>query len=202
MTKIRVLSLSIVWLASVVSGFLLLGSYQGRPGPSGAPPARWPEGTPLRLDPALPTLLIFLHPLCPCSNASVDELAEVAESYRGRLAVQAILYRPDAGAEAWGSGGTIVEESAPGLLRWWDDGGRLGRRFGVETSGHVLFFDPGGSLRFSGGITPSRGHRGPNPGLEALASRVLGSASEPGRSPVFGCPILDPGTTLDPEASR
>ena len=137
---------------------------------------------------------MFLHPRCPCSRASVAELASVAARCGPRFAAHAILYRPVEPSEGWDEAviGGLDEAAIPGLRRWGDRGGRLSRRFGVETSGHVLLFDPAGKLLFSGGITASRGHRGGNPGLDAVTSRIEGGAADgSGRSPIFGCPILD-----------
>src|SRR5205085_5189699 len=42
------------------------------------------------------------------------------------------------------------------------------RIFGARTSGQVFLYDQNGALRFSGGITPSRDHRGNNAGIDAI----------------------------------
>jgi hypothetical protein len=192
------------WLSGTVSGFFLLGAYHARPGQPGKPLVRWPEGCPIQLDPERSTLLIFLHPRCPCSRASVAELASIAASYPDRFAAHAILYRPEGPSEDWdrAEAAAIDEALIPGLRRWTDHGGRLGRRFGVETSGHVLLFDPVGGLLFEGGITPSRGHRGQNLGLEALVARIERRDVGAGSNPIFGCPILDPTSTSRVELTR
>jgi hypothetical protein len=186
--------LFLIWFTVIGSGYLLLAAYDARPGHPGSPSGRWPEGTPVRLDPTKPTLLIFLHPRCPCSGASSAELASIAACYGDRFAAHAILYRPEGPAEEWDrvEGSARDEFSTPGLQRWSDLGGRMARRFGVETSGHILLFDPAGTLLFSGGITPSRGHRGGNLGLDALVARIEREETGPGLSPIFGCPIFDP----------
>jgi hypothetical protein len=194
----------LIWLSGTASGFFLLGAYHARPGQPGKPLVRWPEESPVRLDPDRPTLLIFLHPRCPCSRASVAEIASIAASYPDRFAVHAILYQPEGPSEDWDRAEAAAAEEAPipGLRRWTDRGGRLGRRFGVETSGHVLLFDPDGGLLFEGGITPSRGHRGGNLGLEALVARIERRDVGAGSSPIFGCPILDPASASRAELIR
>ncbi len=185
-----------LWLSATASGFILLGMYHARPGRSGAPPVRWPGGCPVPLDPGRPTLLIFLHPRCPCSRASVAELASISASHLGRFAAHAIVYRPGRPSEDWdrAEDTSIDGASIPGLRLWADRGGQIGRRFGVETSGHVLLFDPAGRLLFEGGITPSRGHRWGNLGLEALVGRIERSDLGTGSGPVFGCPIVNPAS--------
>jgi hypothetical protein len=184
--------LILTWLLALVLGFLALGRHDTTPGARGSPPDRWPSGASVQLDQSRPTLLIFIHPRCPCSAASMDELAEAVTRLRGRFAAHVLAFRP----EGW-------EESAlggfDGLSIQGDPGGREAARFGVETSGHVLVFDPSGRRVFSGGITISRGHRGDNPGLDRLigaiegASGGSGSGSGSGSSPVYGCPVFAPG---------
>ena len=200
------LGILLIWLGVTGWGFYWLGAYHARPGRPGSPPVRWPRDCPIPLDPARPTLLIFLHPRCPCSRASVAELAAVSALQRDRFAVHAILYRPVEPSEGWNrplSGGDGDDSATiPSLGRWSDAGGRLGRRFGVETSGHVLLFNPAGVLVFSGGITPSRGHRGDNLGLDALLERIEGKQATLERSPVFGCPTINPGRSVTAELTQ
>jgi hypothetical protein len=203
-SRVYFIAILAAWITAAGSGFLLLAAHQARPGRPGTPPARWPEESPIPLDPARPTLLIFLHPRCPCSRASVDELTEIAARSGDRFAAHAILYRPEGPSKEWdrAEAATIDEATIPGLQRWSDPGGRLSKRFGVETSGHILLYDPAGRLLFGGGITPSRGHRGENLGLEALAARVEGMGDGTGRSPIFGCPLLGPESRAGKEVGR
>jgi hypothetical protein len=197
-------ALAFLWASITGSGFFLLGAHNARPGRAGMPPTRWPGECPIPLDPSRSTLLIFLHPRCPCSRASLDELASVVATSGDRFVAHAILYRPEQAPEGWDRAEAKASEglAVPGLQIWADRGGELGRRFGVETSGHVLLFDPSGALLFGGGITPSRGHRGENPGLEALVARNGRGEVGPSKSPVFGCPILERGATPGRETAR
>jgi hypothetical protein len=200
----KVLLLSSFWLCVIGSGLYLLGAYDSRPGSTGTPLVRWPEESPIRLDPVRPTLLIFLHPRCPCSRASIDELVSFAASHGDRFSANVILYRPKLASEDWDRAEAAVADDAtiPGFRCWNDPGGQAGRRFGVETSGHVLLYDPSGNLLFCGGITPSRGHRGENLGLDALVTLVEGRKAGHSRSPIFGCPILDPRPNSGAETTQ
>ena len=192
------------WLALTGFGFFLLQAEHARPGRSGTPRVVWPEGSPIQPDPVKPTLLVFLHPRCPCSRASVAELGSVVATLGDRFVAHAILYQPEKPSEDWARAGSagLIDESVSGLRRWIDPGGELGRRFGVETSGHVLLYNPAGELLFSGGITPSRGHRGDNLGLKALIARIEAQENVLERSPIFGCSTIDPNSTLRPEVIR
>jgi hypothetical protein len=71
-----------------------------------------------------------------------------------------------------------------------DADGSEARRFGAETSGHTLLFDPNGSLLFSGGITASRGHAGRNAGESAIIAAVNGKRTDRTGTPVFGCSLI------------
>ena len=186
--------LVVAWVLTTGSGYLLLGAYENKPGSPGSPPDRWPSGARARLDPRLPTLVVFLHPRCPCSGASVAELAAIEERCRGRFAIRAVICRPERSAEGWEVGGEVGSGLAamPGLERVIDPGGREGLRFGVETSGHVLLYSTDGRLLFSGGITASRGHRGESRGAEALVGLVTRATGGQARPPVFGCRVIGP----------
>jgi hypothetical protein len=192
-------TLILLWGLSSGLGFVLLAAYHGRPGRAGSPPDHWPSGTKVPLDKTLPTLLIFVHPRCPCSSASLAELAEVASRCRGRIAAHLLSFQPDGSDVGWHPPRVGSGASLPGITRWADRGGREAVRFGVETSGHVLLFEPSGRRLFSGGITISRGHQGGNPGLDELIATILGGPAGAGTSPVFGCPVLAPGSARRPE---
>ena len=61
-----------VWALLVVAGFVSLDGYAHGPGPADVPPPLWPEGA--GPAPTEDTLLVFLHPRCPCSRATVEQL--------------------------------------------------------------------------------------------------------------------------------
>jgi hypothetical protein len=180
-----------VWGIAVAAGCLILQAYAASPGATARPLPTWPEPTVIPLDARRPTLLMFLHPFCPCSRASVDELSEILARSGGRVAAHVVILRiesekRDAGPRIDGS-----LRNLPGLTRWSDEDGALARRFGVGTSGHVLLYDPRGRLLYSGGITPARGHRGDNFGRAAVLSEVFGKPGDRCSTPAFGCPLFD-----------
>src|SRR5580704_15703661 len=87
----RSLVLLATWGAVVVSGILFLEADAARTGDGGTPAGRWLAGSRIQLDDRRSTLLIFLHPHCPCSRASVGELAYIVDRCRDRVSVHAIL---------------------------------------------------------------------------------------------------------------
>jgi hypothetical protein len=185
-------ALAVVWLAVLGLGHSWLLDYQSGPGASGPAPADWPAGSFLRPMAGRFTLLLFAHPYCPCTRASLEELSWVVARSRGRLDACLLFVRPPGAADGWERTDSWTAAAAiPGVRVAADADGQEARRFGARTSGQVLLYDSGGQLVFRGGITAGRGHQGDNPGRRALLARMAGDEEETGESPVFGCPLFD-----------
>jgi hypothetical protein len=192
-----------LWGLVVGAGFLLLQGYAARPGDAGKPPVSWPAGSLIPRDGRRPTLLIFLHPCCPCSAASLAELAAILDRHGDRVSAHALLLQPSRPPRQWRRS-AIEQELAnlPDLHIWQDRNGAEALRFGVVTSGHVLLYEVQGRLTFSGGITPARGHRGENCGRAAVLARIFGEEGEVAENPVFGCSLATPGAPTSQEPQR
>ena len=185
-----------LWLASAAGGSVVLLQFGSRPGPAGPPVLTWPAASSLPRNSDVHTLVVALHPKCPCSRATVRELERLAAACAGRLQFCVLLLRPDGATGDWEH--TSLGDAARDLPRSTvvaDPAGVEAARFGALTSGHVALYDPRGTLRFTGGVTPARGHAGDNPGSRAIRDLVNGraaaaasSASAPS-TPVFGCPL-------------
>jgi hypothetical protein len=180
--------LGIVWLAAVLGGFWRLGTYANVAGPAGAPPDAWPAASAIARDVKEPTVLVFAHPQCPCSSATVAELARLMAHSQGRMRAQVVMYRPASQPVTWAQGDLWRSAAAiPGVSVSLDNDGVESKRFGVAISGHTLVYDEQGRLIFSGGITASRGHEGDNDGRLAIASFLENHTMAISRTPVFGC---------------
>ena len=184
----------IVWLTGVVLGFGVLQSYKSTPGAVGKTPATIDVAHHPAEQAGQNRLLMFVHPRCPCSTASLAELAVLLE-HRKNIHTEVVFVAPDEVPDGWEKASLWQTASAlPGVKVRTDRGGVLANRYGAATSGHVVLFGPYGKLLFSGGITPSRGHEGDNAGLQALLD-VLGSGELPQQAaPVFGCPLFSPNS--------
>jgi hypothetical protein len=191
-----------LWALLVGMGYLALIAYHATPGPIGTPPTDWPRSSLVALSRGRPTLLFFIHPRCPCSRASVAELARVATRCRDKVSVQVVSYTPETPTVEWDRIAREAQTSIPGSGQILDRGGREAERFGVKTSGHALLFGSTGHRLFSGGITASRGHEGPNPGVDRLVEAIMSQADEPRMSPVFGCPFQADRSPILNEAER
>lgn len=182
------------WLALVVAGYMAAMRYESRPGTPASPPSRWPTDSGLGLAADRSTLLVFVHPQCPCSGATIEELNRLVTAHGHRLQVHVVCYDdPSLGHAFSQSDVRAAAARIPGVQVVADRGGHLARRFGVFTSGEALLFRPEGLLAFAGGITPSRGHVGDNHGADSIAAALTGPpADHVARAPTFGCAIREP----------
>lgn len=143
-------------------------------------------------------IVMALHPRCPCSGASVANLAEVARRARPGTSIRVLAGIPlDARGEEWlATPNCEAVRAIPGVELVADPGGRLGALHGLTTSGHVLAYDAGGALRFSGGITESRGNPEGGAALEGLVAILETLQERTGErgailtTPVFGCEVV------------
>jgi hypothetical protein len=178
------------WCAAVGAGLVTLWSYSSAPGPAASAPAAWPESTHLPRPGARPALIIALHPQCPCSRATVSELARLLAHRAEKPDVHLLFVAPPDVDDAWvRSGLWHTAAGLPGVHIARDDGTEA-RRFGARVSGQVLAYDRAGHLQFSGGITGARGHEGDNAGRAAVEAMLEGRP-HPASAFVFGCLLFD-----------
>ena len=180
-----------VWLAAATGGLWVVWAYDNRPGAAANPSSRWPAAS--RLAPAADgaTLVLFAHPQCSCTPASLSELAEMLARVRARPRTYVVFLKPSSVADGWER--TALWKTATqieGVTVVRDDDGHEARRFGAATSGQIFLYDRQGVLEFSGGITSARGHAGDNPGRTALVSLVNQLETSQRRTHVFGCPLF------------
>jgi hypothetical protein len=176
------------WALALAAGSLVLLQHENTPGPATATANRWPADSHLVLDSDQPTLVLFAHPRCPCTRATLEQLGRLLSHCRGRVRASVLFYQPAGASEDWARTDLWSSAAAnPGVAVAADVEGAEARRFGVRTSGHVVLYAPDGRRLFSGGITGSRGHAGDNAGHSALLALLTGAGSDTVEFPVFGC---------------
>ena len=173
-------------------GVFALARYNATPGISATPDPLSPSSLGADATGKM-SLVMFVHPKCPCSTASLEELSQLMATYRSRLSASVVMFRPEEQGDDWAHTSTCVSaHSIPGVEVISDTGALLAKKYGAKTSGQVFLYDGNGRLLFEGGITGSRGHVGDNDGLEAVTKLILGEmppqASQV-HAPVFGCAI-------------
>ena len=177
------------WVTIVSLVYLWSISVDSRPGDPASAPQTWPQDAALAMAEAGPTMVMFLHSECPCSAASVDELAKVLETSPVKPRLHVVMVWYDTMSEVQNSPLLVRASQLPGALVTIDHRAVLARRFGSRTSGDVLIFDAAGQLRFVGGVTSARGHVGPNRSQELALAALGGELTERVEMPVFGCPL-------------
>ncbi len=182
-----------LWLFAVGLGLGILLNYENTPGAPGAPPATWPADSRIQRTRGLPTLVMLVHPRCPCTRASVEELAQLMAHCQGLLTAHVLFLKPAGFSEDWTQ--TDLYRSAamiPGVRVACDDEGVEARRFGATTSGQTFLYHSDGRLLFKGGITSSRGHVGDNTGRNAILSILTEGTADRTETFVFGCGLFGP----------
>jgi hypothetical protein len=167
------------WFVMVGVGARAIYAYSTSPGEQRPGPTSWPSESMLARPSNQFTVVMFVHPECPCTRASLTELVAIAS--KGRAAIQIVF---SGTGESWELAGQVS-----GARRILDPLGREAERFGAKTSGHVVVYDPAGKQRYAGGITGSRGHEGDNVGRRTVEALIGGVGADELGHPVFGCTL-------------
>lgn len=180
-----------VWIVGAAAGLGWLADYAATPGAAVSSRMMWPVGSRLPKPQNSFQLVLFLHPHCPCSLATLGELERALVNVHERCGVVLAFYRPAGAASDEWTGGPLREraQQLSEIQIVDDDDGLEATRFGAMTSGHAMLFDASGRLVFSGGLTASRGHEGDNAGRAGLAAILAGARREAAATPVYGCSL-------------
>jgi hypothetical protein len=182
------LAFGIVWVLTLAPGFALLWVYKMQPGQAAGAPAVWPVGTRIARNRDRATLVLFAHPQCPCTRASLAELARLMARFEDRLGANVVFLRPSEVGGEWDSSDLWRRASAiPGVTIVRDGDGVEAARFGASTSGATVLYDVQGRLLFNGGITSARGHEGDSAGLQRISSLLRTGKADRADAPVYGC---------------
>lgn len=181
--------LALCWGAAVGCGLAGLAAYASLPGESLAPPAA-PRFSEFESTGQRPWTLYFAaHPKCPCTLASVSELARLMRHVEQDVACRVLIYTPKANADGWLDTALVrAARAINGVQVVADPGGDRAETLGVRVSGGVVLYDRDGDPVFHGGVTDSRGHEGQSVGATAIRDLVAGRDA-PRHTPVFGCRI-------------
>lgn len=183
----------VVWAIAVYSGYAAFTRHEFE-----APPTQTvPQSFPMSAGPLAtsdPTVLAFVHPQCPCTRATISQLAEIAATHGAHLSLRIYFYAPSGKPTEWVEGATWrMASEIPGATFIHDTDGQMARAFHAAASGTVYAFNPQGDLLYAGGLTASRGHVGQSTGGDALLQIARGDPPSIRSAPAFGCLIFDEG---------
>lgn len=173
-------------------GLFQLSFYERTPASANAGPLVWPGlGLPRG---AGHTLVVSIHPQCPCTRATVEELA-VINTHCPSLHMDLLFIKPQGMRDSWLKSDTWSKaQKFPRCSVIADEDGHLSAAMHALSSGQANLYDPRGHLIYSGGITAGRGHVGDNAGVESILALANGNRAEQNRRPVFGCPLFAPSS--------
>lgn len=192
--------LTVLWGVAAAGGYWLGLDYASINGHLNDPVAIWPKNSGITRDSQRPTFVVFIHPKCPCTRATVRELDRLLARYRDRMTVYVVVYHPAAAAAGWEQTDLVASaRELPGVQLVVDQDDVCLRAFGPSTSGECLLYSQSGKLLFQGGLTPARGHEGATLGQAAITALLRGESNSYHQSPVFGCSFE---STNCPQGSR
>src|SRR6266853_1595711 len=92
---------SLLWLAAVALGMRLILIYDFTPGLQAKHLSTWAPNTSLKLAPSKATLILIAHPRCPCTRASIAELARIMARVQTRVEANVLFYKPANFSTEW-----------------------------------------------------------------------------------------------------
>ncbi|HKX83686.1 MAG TPA: hypothetical protein VJL58_05680 [Pyrinomonadaceae bacterium] len=190
-SKILAEAINLFWIALFIAGITVLMRYENGAGVPAIAPVDWPVASRIPRPADRATLIVFVHPHCPCSRATINELARLMASTEDRLATHVIFIKPEGVSSNWEKTDTWTNAAAiPGVTVIRDDQGLESELFGAQTSGQSMLFSKEGKLLFKGGITIARGQEGYSAGATAIAALVNNEPAPLAETNVFGCPLF------------
>lgn len=179
-----------LWAVGVGVGLKILGDYSNTPGATASSPTQWPKSTQLSLQKEQATLIMFAHPHCFCTRASLTELEHIMQKAKNNTAAWIVFLQPQGVEQGWEKTESWqMAQRIPNAMVITDTGGVEAARFGALTSGYTLLYNSEGKLIFSGGITLARGHAGDNAGERRVLSLLETGQADQHSHSVFGCPL-------------
>lgn len=213
-----IILLMAVWLLLLSGGFGYLVYYQFKAGETGPGVAHVNQGIAqlmaidvssqltsdlserIGAETGKPIAVVFLHPHCPCSQATVAMIERSLSTLPNeQYEIMFIHYVSMDHDQQWNNSALIRKvHSIPRVTVIPDPHSHIAAAFGARISGEVLAFDSSGTRAYHGGVTNSRGHEGANPGIEAMEAVLRGETPELAELPTYGCVLTEQTeTTLD-----
>lgn len=191
MSKASFYGLTTIWFGLVVAGFVHMASYQSAPGQSATAARRMPTVAQIKPVAGAGTIVMFIHPKCPCTQASLSELERLVGQIPAETRTYVVCAVPADVGEDWLDTALVSRaKSLADVVVLNDTDGEMLSAFDAKTSGETFVYGENTELIFHGGITPSRGHEGTNAGRVAVAELLGGRTEKSCTTPIFGCPLV------------
>ncbi|MEM9364393.1 MAG: hypothetical protein AAGD07_00250 [Planctomycetota bacterium] len=194
-SRVWLIALPVVWLVMVVLGFTLLLKHDTK--------TTSDVGSALRVSPIedalverlglsenLSHVVVAVHPRCPCTANTLDELQLAMVHADAPAALTFLVYQPESAPESWrGDYFARLRKRFDDATILRDRAGELSKSLDLHSSG-AMVVTLGPQVLFRGGITAGRSCRQDN--LGALTLREFldrGAVANSVETPVFGCEL-------------
>ena len=182
--------LGALWVVSIFFGTWMMVAEEYKPVAELGYATNFPAGTSVPLAGDKCTLVLFAHPQCPCTRATLHEIPPILDAVHGNVKLVIVFALPPGVPEGWEQGDLYrLSQSLPAQIILDHNGAEV-HRFRAVGSGTALLYSAQGRLLFGGGITPSRGQEGDSIGREAITDFIEHGTASINQAPVFGCTLL------------
>lgn len=177
-----------LWLVVVAGAFHLLMKYASEEGRVGTISLNFPKESSLTLTHDF-ELIMFVHPGCSCSSASMAELARLMAREKD-LSAQVVFMKTKKLDPLFKNNELLKKAKLlPRTKILFDEDGKEARYFGALTSGQTYLYHSEKGLLFSGGLTAARAHEGKSSGQESI-EQILRNKPSRNIASVFGCDMF------------
>lgn len=180
----------LLWALMVSLCFIGLMQYKAEPGTQSQPPKVAPTANEPHSS-LNNQLLVFLHPQCACSFATLNELKRLMHSINDTptLTIYFADIMPIAELKTHGLWELATSISSAHVTI--DTDNQRIDTFDQHVSGNILFYNRDGQLAFNGGITSSRGHEGDSQGKLKLMAILNQESPAYASSETYGCRLKE-----------
>ena len=102
----------LAWVAVLFVTFATMRRYEFTPGADPAAPKSWPMQSQVTRPLGHSSLLVFAHPLCRCTDATLEELAKVARSAGPDIDITVLFFSPDGAGTEWRKSKSVQDAAA------------------------------------------------------------------------------------------
>lgn len=176
----------LLWLALLGLEFHRAMAWEARPGTQGTPR---PSLVTSRANLRTYKLVMVAHPLCPCTAASLRQLALISERHP-HLDV-CIYFTQISSRDVQKSTNVSIANSIPLAKISYVSENDQRANIGAATSGQVFLFNPDGKQVFNGGLTDGRGVEGDSKGTRSI-DQILDGHLLTATTGVYGCALATP----------
>lgn len=180
-----------LWIFVILAGVSALARFAYVPGDAANAPKSWPILTRLPAPANRPEILVFLHPKCGCSQATLRNLETMLPEIGEKAVVKLVLNDLGDPKLLEESRAFSTAKTLKNITLVVDHNGFETNAFEVKTSGQVMLYDESGRLVFAGGLTPFRGHEGVSEGELSIVKWLNQRDMTWKTTSVFGCAMKE-----------